>query len=96
MGPSCVSPTAAKLSLSTGLKGALSEWFSELPGSAKSFTGGGGEAGVAAAWFAFLNDGSLLREGGSGGGVEGRGVIETKTKSKSNNEMLVINSTQSV
>jgi len=42
-----------------------------------------------------LSDGSLVREGGSGGGVVGRGVIETKTKSKSNNKMLVINCTQS-
>lgn len=82
MGPSWVSPTATTPSLLTGLKGALSDCLSELPGSTMSFAGGGGEAGLVAAWFEFLNDGSLLRVGGSGGGVVGRGDIETKTKIK--------------
>lgn len=94
IGPSWASPTATPwlptgLKGLTGLKGALSGGFSELLGSTMSFTGGGGEAGLAAAWFEFLNDGSLLREGGSGGGLMGRGDIETKTKSKSNKQMLV-------
>lgn len=94
IGPSWTSPTATPWLLTglnglTGLKGALSGGFSELLGSTMSFTGGGGEAGLAVAWFEFLNDGSLLREGGSGGGLMGRGDIETKTKSKSNKQMLV-------
>ena len=59
-----------------------------------SFVGEGDEAGVTVACFEFLRDGSLLREGGCGGGVVGRGIIETKTKSKSNNKMLVINCTK--